>query len=170
MRNEALCGTGDFLHACFPDSFSQLVALLRFTFPNWRICFYYPTLRNDSGRYFTLSIHPSSLDLSASRVLNFVQNCRNKSSNKDCTLSTLTFAILLCQPFPNLSTRPPPIVVTTGIKPSSNIGSALVSAMYGRSSELGLYLWGNKALPTVQEHPLLVSGGCSCMVGRVQFP
>ena len=37
----------------------------------------------------------------------------------------------------------PAIVVTTGIKPSSNIGNALVSAMYGRSSELGLYLWGN---------------------------
>ena len=35
------------------------------------------------------------------------------------------------------------IVVTTGIKPSSNIGSALVSAMYGRRCELGLYLWGN---------------------------
>ena len=35
------------------------------------------------------------------------------------------------------------IVVTTGIKPSPNIGNALVSAMYGRSSELGLYLWGN---------------------------
>ena len=31
------------------------------------------------------------------------------------------------------------IVVTTGNKPSSNIGSALVSAMYDRSSELGLY-------------------------------
>ena len=30
------------------------------------------------------------------------------------------------------------IVVTTGIKPSSNIGNALVLAMYGRSSELGL--------------------------------
>ena len=30
------------------------------------------------------------------------------------------------------------IVVTTGIKQSSNIGSALVSAMYDRSSELGL--------------------------------
>ena len=30
------------------------------------------------------------------------------------------------------------IVVTTGIKPSSNIGNALVSAIYGRSSELGL--------------------------------
>ena len=28
------------------------------------------------------------------------------------------------------------IVVTTGIEPSSNIGNALVSAMYGRSSEL----------------------------------
>ena len=54
---------------------------------------------------------------------------------------------------------PPPIVVTTGIKPSSNIGNALVSAMYGRSSELGLYLWGNRHLPTVQEHPPLVSGG-----------
>ena len=51
------------------------------------------------------------------------------------------------------------IVVTTGIKPSSNIGNALVSAMYGRSSELGLYLWGNPPLPTVQEHPLLVSSG-----------
>ena len=51
------------------------------------------------------------------------------------------------------------IVVTTGIKPSSNIDSALESAMYGRSSELGLYLWGNPPLPTVQEHPLLVSGG-----------
>ena len=50
-------------------------------------------------------------------------------------------------------------VVTTGIKPSSNISSALVSAMCGRSSELGLYLWGNRPLPTVQEHPLLVSGG-----------
>ena len=33
------------------------------------------------------------------------------------------------------------IVVTTGIKPSSNIDSALESAMYGRSSELGLYLY-----------------------------
>ena len=32
------------------------------------------------------------------------------------------------------------IVVTTGIKPSSNIGSALVSAIYDRSIELGLYL------------------------------
>ena len=32
-----------------------------------------------------------------------------------------------------------PIVVTTGNKPSSDIGSALVSAMYSRSSELGLY-------------------------------
>ena len=51
------------------------------------------------------------------------------------------------------------IVVTTGIKPSSNIDSALVSAMYGRSSELGLYLWGNQPLPTVQEHPPLVSSG-----------
>ena len=51
------------------------------------------------------------------------------------------------------------IVVTTGIKPSSNIGNALMSAMYGRSSELGLYLWGNQPLPTVQEHPPLVSGG-----------
>ena len=30
------------------------------------------------------------------------------------------------------------IVVTTGIKQSSNIDSALVSAMYGQSSELGL--------------------------------
>ena len=39
------------------------------------------------------------------------------------------------------------------------ISSALVSAMYGRSRELGLYLWGNRPLPTVQEHPLLVSGG-----------
>ena len=35
------------------------------------------------------------------------------------------------------------IVVTTGIKPSSNIGNALVLAMYGQSSELGLYVWGN---------------------------
>ena len=35
-------------------------------------------------------------------------------------------------------TTPPDFVVTTGIKQSSNIGSALVSAMYGRSSELGL--------------------------------
>ena len=50
-------------------------------------------------------------------------------------------------------------VVTTGIKPSSNIGSALVSAMCRRSSELGLYLWGNPPLPTVQEHPPLVSSG-----------
>ena len=30
------------------------------------------------------------------------------------------------------------IVVTTGIKPSPNIGNALMSPMYGRSSELGL--------------------------------
>ena len=30
-------------------------------------------------------------------------------------------------------------MVTTGIKLSSNVSSALVSAMYGRSSELGLY-------------------------------
>ena len=37
-------------------------------------------------------------------------------------------------PLPGLT-----IVVTTGIKPSSNISSALVSAMCGRSSELGLY-------------------------------
>ena len=50
-------------------------------------------------------------------------------------------------------------VVTTGIKLSSNIGSALVSAMCRRSSELGLYLWGNPPLPTVQEHPPLVSSG-----------
>ena len=39
------------------------------------------------------------------------------------------------------------IVVTTGIKPSSNIGSALVSAMYGRSSELGLYQTYTSAHP-----------------------
>ena len=51
------------------------------------------------------------------------------------------------------------IVVTTGIKPSSNIGNALVSAMYGRSSELGLYLWGNPPLPTVQGLPPPVGGG-----------
>ena len=51
------------------------------------------------------------------------------------------------------------IVVTTGIEPSSYISNALVSAMYGRSSELGLYLWGNPPLPTVQEHPPLVSSG-----------
>ena len=38
---------------------------------------------------------------------------------------------------------PAVIVVTRGIKQSSNIGNALVSAMYGQSSELGLYLWGN---------------------------
>ena len=50
-------------------------------------------------------------------------------------------------------------VVTTGIKPSSNIDSALVSAMYGRSSELGLYLWGNPPLPTVQGLPPPVGGG-----------
>ena len=51
------------------------------------------------------------------------------------------------------------IVVTTGIKPSSNIGSAPVSAMYRRSSELGLYLWGNQPLPTVQGLPPPVGGG-----------
>ena len=51
------------------------------------------------------------------------------------------------------------IVVTTGIKPSSNIDSALESAMYGRSSELGLYLWGNPPLPTVQGLPPPVGGG-----------
>ena len=59
--------------------------------------------------------------------------------------------------------HPPPlvaaIVVTTGIEPSSNIGNALVSAMYGRSSELGLYLWGNPPLPTVQGLPPPVGGG-----------
>ena len=46
-----------------------------------------------------------------------------------------------------------PIVVTTGIKPSSNIDSVLVSAMYGRSSELGLYLWGNQPLPYIKPTP-----------------
>ena len=51
------------------------------------------------------------------------------------------------------------IVVTTGIEPSSNIGNALVSAMYGRSSELGLYLWGNPPLPTVQGLPPPAGGG-----------
>ena len=50
-------------------------------------------------------------------------------------------------------------MVTTGIKPSSNIGNALVSAMYGRSSELGLYLWGNRPLPTVQGRPLSMDSG-----------
>ena len=40
-----------------------------------------------------------------------------------------------------------PNVVTTGIKPSSNIGSALVWAMYGRSSELGLYQTYTSAHP-----------------------
>ena len=38
-------------------------------------------------------------------------------------------------------------MMTTGIKPSSNIGSALVSAMYGRSSELGLYQTYTSAHP-----------------------
>ena len=47
------------------------------------------------------------------------------------------------------------------------IGSALVSAMYGRSRELGLYLWGNRPLPTVQEHPPLVS---SRTVGESNSP
>ena len=51
------------------------------------------------------------------------------------------------------------IVVTTGIEPSSNIGNALVSAMYGRSSELGLYLWGNPPLPPVQGLPPPAGGG-----------
>ena len=32
MRNETLCGTGDFLNACFRDSFSQLVELLKLYF------------------------------------------------------------------------------------------------------------------------------------------
>ena len=41
------------------------------------------------------------------------------------------------------------------------IASALVSAMCGRNNELGLYLWGNRPLLTVQEHPSLVSGGCA---------
>ena len=39
------------------------------------------------------------------------------------------------------------IVVTTGIKPSSNIGSALVLTMYRRSSELGLYQTYTSAHP-----------------------
>ena len=39
------------------------------------------------------------------------------------------------------------------------VGSVLVSAKYDRSSELGLYLWGNQPLPTVQEPPPFVSGG-----------
>ena len=39
------------------------------------------------------------------------------------------------------------------------IGSALVSAMYGRSRELGLYLWGNRPLPTVQGRPLSMDSG-----------
>ena len=39
------------------------------------------------------------------------------------------------------------IVVTTGIKQSSNISSALVSAMYDRSSELGLYQTYTSAHP-----------------------
>ena len=38
------------------------------------------------------------------------------------------------------------------------ISSALVSAMYGRSRELGLYLWGNRPLPTVQGLPPPVGG------------
>ena len=29
----------------------------------------------------------------------------------------------------------------------------------GGSTDLGLYLWGNRPLPTVQDHPVLVSGG-----------
>ena len=39
------------------------------------------------------------------------------------------------------------IVMTTGIKPSSKVGSALVSAMYDRSSELGLYQTYTSAHP-----------------------
>jgi len=46
------------------------------------------------------------------------------------------------------------IVVTTGIKPSSNIGNALVSAMYGRSSELGLY----QTYTSVHPFDILVAG------------
>ena len=38
-------------------------------------------------------------------------------------------------------------MVTTSIKPSSNINIALVSAMYGRSSELGLYQTYTSAHP-----------------------
>ena len=60
---------------------------------------------------------------------------------------------------PTPSTATSPIVVTTGIEPSSNIGNALMSAMYGRSSELGLYLWGNPPLPTVQGLPPPVGCG-----------
>ena len=59
------------------------------------------------------------------------------------------------------------IVVTTGIKPSSNIGSALVSAMYGRSSELGLYQTYTSAHP----FDTLVAGLARvtpCKVDRVQ--
>ena len=41
------------------------------------------------------------------------------------------------------------------------VGSALVWAMCGRSSELGLYLWGNRPLPTMQGLPPLVGGGCA---------
>ena len=48
-------------------------------------------------------------------------------------LDSLTLVLLFLSIFATGS-----IVVTTGIKPGSNIGNALVSAMYGRSSELGL--------------------------------
>ena len=53
----------------------------------------------------------------------------------------------------------------------SYVDSALVSAMYGQSSEPGLYLWGNRPLPTAQEHPLLVSTVITVStVGRGRFP
>ena len=41
------------------------------------------------------------------------------------------------------------------------VGSALVSVMYGQSSELGLYFWGNWPLPTVHGLPLSMDGGCA---------
>ena len=39
------------------------------------------------------------------------------------------------------------------------VGSALVLAVYGRTSELGLYLWGNRPLPIVQGLTLSVDRG-----------
>ena len=48
------------------------------------------------------------------------------------------------------------------------VGSALVSAMQGWSSEPGLYLWGYRPLPTAQEHPRLLSP--MSRVGRGRFP
>ena len=39
------------------------------------------------------------------------------------------------------------------------VNSALMSAVYGQSTEIGLYLWGNCPLPTMQGLPPPVGSG-----------